>query len=278
MINTRKISVMNILKKSIAPITDKAWEEITDRTKQILGTYLTARKFVDIDGPNGLEQGGVSTGRLIVPENQSHEGINYGIREILPFVEIRKPFELDLWELDNIERGAKDVDLTPLEDAVKEVAFFEEKVIYEGFDPIKIKGLEQSSDNSIVDMPGDADAFLKELVNQILHLGHNGVEGPYTLVINSKEWLELVRLSEGYPIQMQLKDILGGSVVINQANQNSFLVSERGGDYELVQGQDITLGYDSHDTHKVKLYLTASFTFRVLSPEAIVIFKSKKEN
>ena len=111
---------MNILKKSIAPITDKAWNEITDRTRQILRTYLTARKFVDIEGPTGLEQGGISTGRLIVPENQPADGVNYGIREMLPFVEIRKPFELDLWELDNIERGAKDVDLTPLEEAAKE--------------------------------------------------------------------------------------------------------------------------------------------------------------
>ncbi len=62
---------MNIFKKSIAPITDKAWNEITSHTKQLLGSYLTARNFVDIDGPNGLELGGVSTGRLIIPENQS---------------------------------------------------------------------------------------------------------------------------------------------------------------------------------------------------------------
>lgn len=72
---------MNILKKSIAPITDKAWKEITSQTKEVLSSYLTARNFVDIDGPNGLELGGVSTGRLIMPENQSNEGVNYGIRD-----------------------------------------------------------------------------------------------------------------------------------------------------------------------------------------------------
>lgn len=267
---------MNILKKSIAPITDRAWNEITDRTRQILRTYLTARKFVDIEGPTGLEQGGISTGRLIVPENQPADGVNYGIREMLPFVEIRKPFELDLWELDNIERGAKDVDLTPLEEAAKEIAFFEEKVIYEGFEPIKINGLEQASENPSVNIPKNTNAFLKELGKQIIHLSQNGVEGPYSLVITSAEWLELVKLSEGYPIQKQLTEILGGKLIINHSNKHSFLVSERGGDYELVQGQDITLGYDTHDTQNVKLYLTASFTFRVLSPEAVVIFESKR--
>lgn len=265
---------MNILKKAIAPITDKGWDEITDRTKEVLSAYLTGRTFVDIDGPNGLEQGGVSTGRLLTPDSQSQNGINYGIREILPFVEVRKPFELDLWELDNVERGAKDIDLKPLEDAVKEMALFEENAIYEGFEPAGINGLNQAAEAKPVKIPSSTNAFLKEVGNQIIRLGHNAVEGPYSLVINSKEWLELVKLSEGYPILRQLEDMLGGRVMINQTNTNSYLVTERGGDYELIQGQDITLGYDAHDTKSVKLYLTSSFTFRVLSPEAVVVLTS----
>lgn len=264
--------MMNILKKSIAPITDKAWEEITEQLNEILKTYLTARKFVDIDGPNGLEFGSVSTGRLVTPDDQDNNGVNYGIREVLPLVEIRKPFELNLWELDNIERGAKDVDLEPLEKAAKEVALFEERAIYDGFEPASIKGLKTSSDKSPVNVPSDVNDFIKEIGNQAVYLKENAVEGPYTLVIAAKDWLNLVELSEGYPIQKQIQEILGGKVIINHSNENTFLVSERGGDYELVLGQDITLGYDSHDTKNVKLYLTSSFTFRVLSPEAVVVF------
>ncbi len=269
---------MNILKKSIAPVTDKAWSEITRRTKQILSTYLTARKFVDVDGPNGLELGGVSTGRLVTTGHQSHEGVNYGIREYIPIIEIRKPFELDLWELDNIERGAKDVDLGPLEEAVKQIASFEEKVIYEGFEPVKIKGLANAALNEPITTPEDANAFLKAVGNQMIHLEQRGVEGPYALVLSAAKWLEMIKLSEGYPVQKQLQEMLGGKVILNHSNNNSFLVSQRGGDYELVLGQDITLGYDSHDTKKVKLYLTSSFTFRVISPEAIVVFKERDVN
>jgi uncharacterized linocin/CFP29 family protein len=265
---------MNILKKSIAPITDKGWAEIKEQTKQFLDTYRTARNFVDINGPNGLEMGGVSTGRLIIPGDQPKDGVNYGIREFLPLVEIRKPFELDLWELDNIDRGAKDVDLSPLEEAVKEIVSFEEKAIYEGFEPVSIKGLIPSAEGSQVSVPTETKAFLKEIGNQILKLNSKGVEGPFTLVINESEWLNMVNLSEGYPVQKQLQEILGGKVLINHFNKHTLLVSERGGDYELVLGQDISLGYDSHDTRKVKLYLTSSFTFRVLSPEAIVVFDS----
>lgn len=271
----KKQKKMNILKKSIAPVTDKAWSEISNRTGEILNAYHTARKFVDINGPNGLEMGGVSTGRLIVPDNSEYHGINYGVREYIPMIEVRKPFELDLWELDNIDRGAKDPDMKQLEEAVRQVAEFEEKLIYNGFEPLNIKGLDNAAEDAPVDIPSGTNAFLKEIGNQVIKLGRNAVEGPYTLILSEVEWLELVKLSEGYPVQKQLQEILGGKVLISHFNSNSYLVSERGGDYELVLGQDVTLGYDSHDTHTVKLYITGSFTFRINSPEAIVVFKKQ---
>ncbi len=269
---------MDILKKSIAPITDAAWEEIRERTRQILNLNLTARKFVDIDGPNGLKQGGVSTGRLILPDDHSEQGINYGIREMLPLVEARRPFELDIWELDNLERGTKDVNLSSLEEATKEISLFEERAIYQGFEPAGIKGLQESAEAEPVTIPENVNDFLKEIGNQVLRLDRKAVEGPYSLIITEKEWINLINLSQGYPVFIQLKEILGGPVLINHSNHNSFLVTNRGGDFELVIGQDISLGYDGHDSKKVKLYFTSSFTFRVLSPEAVIVFNSHADN
>ena len=266
---------MNTLKKALAPVSDAAWGEITKRTKEVLGNYLTARKFAAINGPNGLEMGGVSTGRLLIPKAQSDESVNYGIREFLPLTEVRKPFELDLWELDNLERGAKDIDLSPLEEAARQVALFEENVIYEGFQPAKIMGFDEAAKGEPVVLPPDANNFLKEVGRQILKLKSQAVQGPFTLVINEKEWLGLIKLSEGYPIQKQLKTLLGGRVLISHFNKNAYLISERGDDYELVIGQDYTIGYDSHTTTKVKLFITGSFTFRILNPEAIVVFTRK---
>jgi uncharacterized linocin/CFP29 family protein len=268
---------MDILKKSLAPVSDKAWEEILKRTRQILNTRLTARKFVDIDGPNGMELGGVSTGRLIITDNHSENGINFGIREMLPIVEIRRPFELELWELDNIERGAKNIDLSSLEEAASEIAQFEENAIYEGFAPGGIKGLRDSAGTGPVKLPANTNEFLKEIGHHIIQLQKNAVEGPYTLIITEQEWLNLIKLSEGYPVQLHLKEILGGQVIIKQSNRYSFLVSERGGDFELVLGQDVSIGYDGHDTKTVKLYLTSSFTFRVLDPAAVIVFNSVEE-
>jgi uncharacterized linocin/CFP29 family protein len=50
----------------------------------------------------------------------------------------------------------------------------------------------------------------------------------------------------------------------------SVVVSMRGGDYELVTGEDFSIGYRSHDADTVELYLEESLTFRVLAPEAAV--------
>ena len=51
------------------------------------------------------------------------------------------------------------------------------------------------------------------------------------------------------------------------------LLSARGGDYELTLGQDVSIGYAFHEKHEVELYVTSSFTFRVLEPAAAVHLK-----
>jgi uncharacterized linocin/CFP29 family protein len=266
---------MDILKKSLAPITDGAWEELKEQTNKFLNIYLTGRRFVDIDGPNGPEMAGVSTGHLKVPSKNKTSGINYGIREFIPLVEVRKPFELVLWELDNIDRGASDANLGPLEEAVKDLALFEEKAIYQGFKEGMIKGLEESSENDPVILPEDPNEFLNMVSDQVLSLQKDGVKGPYSIVLKDEKWKKLVTLAKGYPVLKQLKELIQGQVIVNYSNNNSYLVSEQGGDYELTLGQDISIGYDGHTTEKVKLYLTESFTFQVHSPEAVRILSDK---
>ena len=265
---------MNILKKSIAPITDHAWKEITQQADSLFNIYMTARKFSEIEGPTGLDQGGIPTGRLLVPGNQTNEGINYGVREVLPFIEIRKPFELNVWELDNAERGAKDINLDPLIKAAKEVAQFEDSAAYKGFKAGGITGLEKSTTRKKVVLPIDSNEFLKSIGSQIIQLQKDGVNGPYNLIINDNRWQQILDLTEGYPVYKELKELIQGEIIINHSSSDTYLVSARGDDFEFTFGQDISIGYDSHTTEKVKLYFTESFTFRVLSPEAITVFSN----
>lgn len=264
---------MDILKKALAPLTDEAWKEINEQAGRIFKSYQTARKFVDIEGPKGIEYSAVPAGRLAVPEQETTDGVNLGIRQVMPLIEIRKPFHLDMWEMDNISRGAKDPDLSSLEEAAKAMALFEEKTIYQGFEKAGIQGLANSSGHEPVSLPDNPNEVLKVVAEQVSSLQREAVEGPYSLIINSELWKKLVSLAQGYPILRQLRDILNGEVIVNHSAGDSFLVSKRGGDYELVIGQDAAVGYDGHDQDQVKLFFTESFTFRVLSPEALIVLK-----
>lgn len=263
---------MDILKQLLAPMTEHAWKELKSEADKVFGASLTARKFVDIDGPYGIEYSAVSTGRVITQSDQTHSGINFGLRQVLPLIEVRKPFTLDIWELDNLSRGAKDINLEPMQEAAYEIALFEENFIYNGFDAGETKGLVKGSKHKPVKTAEDPEEFLKSVADHMIKLRKSFVNGPYTLIVSGNIWKKLVRLTEGYPFTKQLKRMLGGSLIVNHNIDKSLLVSERSGDYELVIGQDLSIGYDTHDTEKVKLYFTESFTFRILTPEAIVVF------
>ena len=52
------------------------------------------------------------------------------------------------------------------------------------------------------------------------------------------------------------------------AIDGAFLLSTRGGDYELHLGQDLSIGYLSHDATSVQLYFQESLTFLVQTSEA----------
>jgi uncharacterized linocin/CFP29 family protein len=54
------------------------------------------------------------------------------------------------------------------------------------------------------------------------------------------------------------------------------LLSQRGGDFQLSVGQDLSIGYAGHDRDKVYLYLTESFAFRVLERAAAVYLKPRR--
>jgi len=63
---------------------------------------------------------------------------------------------------------------------------------------------------------------------------------------------------------------------IDWYQQRAVLLSHRGGDFQLTVGQDLSIGYTGHDKETVHLYLTESFTFRVLDRTAAVYLKPKR--
>ncbi len=262
---------MNILRKSHAPITEEAWDIINDQAKKVFNSILSARRFVDVDGPKGLNFEAVALGRLDVSENQKGK-IKYGINKVLPLIETRSPFSLELWELDNAARGAKDLNLDAMEEAAFNIGEFEEKLIYNGFQKANVTGLKEVNKNKSDEYPEKVENLPKIISGLISEFVKSSVEGPYSLILNTGRWEKLSSFVNGYPLKKIIKDLIGGNIILAPAINDAFLVSTRGGDFRLTVGQDLSIGYQSHDHKSVNLYFMESFTFQIIEPAAVIKF------
>jgi len=263
---------MNILKRELAPITEEGWAEIDEQAKDVLENHLTARKVVDVSGPEGWDFAAVNEGRLDIKEEDKEE-VRYGLRQVKPLVESRVSFTLNTWELDNAVRGAEDVDLEPLEEALAKAASFEEKAIYYGLEEAGIEGLEKSSKDSVT-LPTDSEEIMESLSRSVTSFIDASIEGPYALVLSEELWRGLNKSGRGYPLKRRIADLVEGPIVYSPAVEDGFLLSTRGGDMELILGQDFSIGYENHDHKTVTLFATESFTFRVLEPGAVLKIES----
>jgi uncharacterized linocin/CFP29 family protein len=258
---------MDLLKREHAPVAAAAWELIDDTARQVMKTHLTARRFVDVAGPHGLGFPAVGLGRL---ETGEADGIAYGVHRVLPLVELRVRFQIDMWELDNIARGSRDPDVAPLIEAARRAAQFEERAVFQGFAPGGIRGLLEAAERQAEPLLLEADPFLDAVGRAVLDLRHRGVQGPYALVVGSKAFRFLATLQGGYPLLRQVERLVDGPLLQSEMVDGGILVSTRGGDAELTLGADFGVGYEHHDTKKLHLFVGESFTFRVLDPTAFV--------
>ena len=266
---------MDLLRREIAPITSDAWQAIDFEAQQTLKAHLSARSLVDFKGPYGWDYGVVNTGRLSIPDNQDVGGVHWGQRTVLPLLEVRVPFHLSQLELDFIPRGARDINWEPLEEAAKKVTYFEESAVYHGFKDGGIGGIFEICRHAEVPLSDQSDQFIASIARALEILREEQVEGPYALVLGPPAWHALNRdAREGYPLQKNVRAILGDAKILwSPAMQGGVLMSTRGGDFELTVGQDLSIGYCSHDRHQVELYFTETFAFRVLEEEAAVVLE-----
>ncbi|HXK82548.1 MAG TPA: family 1 encapsulin nanocompartment shell protein [Bacteroidales bacterium] len=264
---------MDMLRQSFAPISAHAWEEINEEATDILKSVLSARKFVDVEGPKGIDTASVSLGRLDIPANQDKKAVQYGIHQVMPLVEARIPFELDIWELDNIERGSEDINLDNLHEAAKKIAIFEETAIYNGFAAANIEGLYKASEHKPIKLNADAENIAECINKGIIMFNDEGIEGPFNIVAGSELYQKINSRSKGYPLRKHLKDIIGGNIILSKNIKGGLIVAAGSGNFRLTLGQDFSIGYDSHNSTTVKLYLTESFTFQVIDPAAVIVLQ-----
>ncbi|MDZ7671284.1 MAG: family 1 encapsulin nanocompartment shell protein [Halanaerobiales bacterium] len=259
---------MDLLKRNLAPITENAWEEIDSRAAEVFRTQLSARRSVHVDGPHGLDYNAISEGRLGIIKGEQDE-VRSSRYKVTPLVEARYTFELDRWELDNLERGTKDVDLGPLENAVEKMAKFEDEAIYNGFKGGEIKGLTEQAKKSI-SFGEDEGSIVNAVSEGMLLLQESYADKPYDLILGKEAYSRVQKQAHGYPLNRRIEEIIGGQIIFSEEIKGALLIPHNHEDLELTIGQDFSIGYEEHDDKKVRLFISESFMFRTLDPEIIV--------
>ena len=127
--------------------------------------------------------------------------------------------------------------------------------------------------NGVKEAIGDSYTEYPRLAaHAVSTLREAGVDGPYAAILGPRCWTGVIETTEygGYPVLEHLRLILGGPVVWGPAVDGAVILSVRGDDFQLSCGEDMALGYITHDSGSVALFLEESIGFRVLTPEAAV--------
>jgi uncharacterized linocin/CFP29 family protein len=263
---------VNHLNRSNAPISNDAWDLLDEEAKEQLTPALAARKLVDFEGPHGWQHSATNLGRTLPLADAPGDGITAEQRRVLPVVEVRAPFALARGEMRDADRGAEDVDLAPLDEAAHRIATAENRAVFHGWEAAGITGIAEASPHDAVALGEDCSGYPRCVARAVEALLRAGIDGPYGLALGPEPYTRVLETAEhgGYPLFDHLRKIIGGPLVWAPGVQGAVVVSQRGGDFLLDAGEDLSIGYDAHDADAVQLYLVESFTFRVATPEAAV--------
>jgi uncharacterized linocin/CFP29 family protein len=264
---------MNHLLRAHAPISDAGWELLDREARERVTPVLAARKLVDFSGPHGWEHSATNVGR-VTPLKSTLGDVSGLQRVVLPLVEVRADFELSRAELRDADRGAEDADLGPLDGAAHAIAEAENIAVFNGW-PNTITGIVAASPHKPLSLGKVVGGYPTQVAGAVERMLDSGIGGPYALALGPEHHRQVVESTEqgGYPLRDHLAKIVEGPIVRAPGLKGAVALSARGGDFVLESGQDLAIGYDSHDSEVVRLYLQESFSFHVATPEAAVTLR-----
>jgi uncharacterized linocin/CFP29 family protein len=261
---------MNNLHRELAPISDAAWAQIEEETRRTFKRYLAGRRVIDVHGPEGVGLSAIGTGHLNSITSPG-EGVLARQREVKALVELRVPFELDRQQIDDVERGSNDSDWQPAKDAAQRIAYAEDRAIFDGYPAAGIAGIRQGTSNPLITLPADVRNYPDVVAQALNQLRLVGVNGPYSVLLSADAYTALAETSDGgYPVLEHVRKLVKDEIIWAPAISGAFVLTTRGGDFDLHIGQDVSIGYLSHTDSVVRLYIQEALTFLSLTAEAAV--------
>ncbi len=265
---------MDNLHRELAPVSEAAWAQIGEEATRTFKRHLAGRRVVDVHGPEGYGLSAVGTGRVRDIDAPA-DGVLARQRLAVSLVELRAPFTLGRTEIDDVERGAQDSNWQPVKDAARQIAFAEDRAIFDGYPPAGIKGIRPGASNPPVRLPEDVREYPAAIARALGQLRESGVAGPYSVLLSADAYIAVSETSDhGYPVIRHIERLVNGDIIWAPAISGAVALTTRGGDFCLRLGQEASIGYLSHTATEVQLYLQETLTFLAFTAEAAVSLPS----
>lgn len=263
---------MNHLFRELAPVTDSAWHQIEEEATRSLRHFLAGRKLVEVSGPHGWGRSAVDLDRIAPISTPPVDGTEAAQRRIAPLLEVRTPFTVKMSELAAADRGAQDIDLGAVVEAARLAALAEDTTIFHGYPGAGIEGMSHASPHQPVSISDNYNEYPSHVAKAVATLRAAGVDGPFAIALGSRCYTGVTETTEhgGFPVFEHVKMLLGGPIIWAPAVNGAVVLSQRGGDFEIVIGEDFSIGYRSTSGDDVQLYIEESFALRLNSPEAAI--------
>lgn len=264
---------MSDLNRSAAGLDAGIWQRIDAAALDAAAERLTARRFLEVDGPYGLGLTSLETG----PEERISEDTGAGDdlaatvgSRALPVPMLQQPCALSVRRVEGHQQLSLPLDLRPVEDAAEAVARREEHMIYHGVPQLGLAGLATAGGRA--QMPcgdwSDLSQALSDVLGAVNRLDANGFGGPYALALAPERYNALFRRFEGSDmLQVDHLRRLCEAGLYKAPVAGGVLVDPRAG--SLIIGQDLRVGFSATDGVHLKLFVSESLVLLLDDPEAI---------
>ncbi|MEN2979325.1 family 1 encapsulin nanocompartment shell protein [Tistrella bauzanensis] len=261
---------MDYLNRSQAPFGVDLWKKIDAAAIDAARDALTARRFLEVDGPYGVGLTSIEIGNDVYCRDPGPDEAGAVMSRAISVPMFRKGFRLSVRRIASSTDQSQPLSLAPVEDAAEAVAAREEEMVYYGNTDFGLEGLLTAKGRHAID-GGDwsnIDQALQDVLAAVNKLDESGLRGPYALALSPKLYNSLFRRYDGSDV-LQLEHINSVCTVgiFKAPIEGGVLIDPRVG--VLVVGQDLRAGYASHDGIHHHLYLAESLVLRIDDPKAV---------
>ncbi len=262
---------MKFLNRETSPIAAAIWTQIDSVFTPMLSQRLKLRSIVGFTSVP-FETDAVATGKL--KTLSSVKELTLSARKPIAMVEIRYDFDLPKSIVEAFKRDKPDFDDTVFKEVTNRFSAVENSLILEGLKEADIEGILSKIPSKPIHAK-HTKGLIDAVALMMVAFKAEFVEGPYKLVLSTATLIKMVAESEGgISVKSRLETLLGADffVVCESIGDDKILaLSQRGGDFVLYNGLDVSIGFSEEKADSYALFITESCTFRIISPEAAVL-------